>query len=72
MEDVDQEIEYMNDIMSRSDECYCHIWHRACQAACAAGGWAFITEQRLRHVLAMQMMLAAAGASGDLVLASNY
>jgi len=29
------------------DGCYCYIRHRACQAACTAGGWAFITEQRL-------------------------
>ena len=30
--------------------CYCHIRYRACQAACAAGGQAFIAEQRLIHV----------------------
>jgi len=30
--------------------CYGHIQHRACQAACAAGGWALIAEQHLRHV----------------------
>jgi len=31
--------------------CYCHTKHYiACQAACAAGRWAFIAEQRLRHV----------------------
>jgi len=34
--------------------CYCHISHSLgtafqCQAACAAGGWTFIAEQRLRH-----------------------
>ena len=29
--------------------CYCHIQHTACQVACAAGGRAFIAEQRLRH-----------------------
>jgi len=32
------------------DGCYYRIQHRACQAACAAGGRAFIAEQRLRHV----------------------
>jgi len=32
--------------------CNCHIQHTACQAAGAAGGWAFIAEQRQRHVRA--------------------
>jgi len=35
---------------SVGDECFCHIWHRACQAACAAGGRAFIAEQRLTRI----------------------
>jgi len=35
---------------SVGDGWHCHNRHRACQAACAAGGWAFVAEQRLRHV----------------------
>jgi len=35
---------------SDSNECYCQIRHGAFQAACAAGGRAFIVEQRLRLI----------------------
>jgi len=30
------------------DRCYCHIQHRACQAACAAGRRAFIATAETR------------------------
>jgi len=55
------------------NRCYCHIRHRPCQAACAAGGQAFIVEQRMTRIggETWRWMSAAAGASGDRVLASD-
>jgi len=46
----------INDTLYHAESVYkgCYIaisgTVRQCQAACAAGGWAFIVEQRLRHV----------------------